>query len=475
MAIMVKQNDISIENKLINLMLFNEDVVDTIIQSKFSVDILCYPLNLEIFNGIIDVYSDSEYGGIIIGSETNILFDIIKSNDKEKDKELLSHLNKIKNVKADIKHLSYYMTQLTNYFKIRNIIGATRNISNYLKENDDIDANELIDIYNTSYQEIYNNINDGVNSLSTTEALKQTVKSIIDESTNENKVKFNLSGIDDYAKFEEGYLSYIVGDTGLGKTTLSSNLLTACCANGLKVLYINLETKTTDYIKKIISAICNVDGKRIKYQRLVNPELLDENDWGILEKILEDDMLSKLGVYWIHDTQMTVEELKQQIVRHVRMYDIDVVIGDYYQLLTKEGYEDSPESVFIPKVSKELMSMAGEKYMRKDGTYKLLTHVWLAQSTKEIIYRQDKRPRKEDIYFGGHRDARLVLGIYRDEYYYDDTKKPNVFEIGILKQNNGIANEWFDFMFEPNYQTIRDMTDEEKEILSEYEEDYSNE
>ena len=304
-------------------------------------------------------------------------------------------------------------------------------------------------------------------SETTKDAVKQTIEEIIEDSSKETLVRFNLEGIDDYAKMESGYLTYIVGDTGLGKTTLSSNLVTACASNGLKILYINLETKTSDCIKKIISANCWLDGNRIKYTRLINPTLLTDADWDILEDIAVNDRLSEMGIYWIHDTSMTTEELHRQISRAVRMYDIDVVIGDYYQLLLKEGYEDSPEGVVIPKVSKDLMKMAGERYMNADGKGKLLTHIWLAQSTKEIIYRQDKRPQKEDIYFGGQRDARLVLGIYRDEYYNEDTKKPSVFEIGILKQNNGIANEWFDYMFEPQYQTIRDMTDEEKEILEE--------
>lgn len=463
----VKQTDVNTENKLLCLMLKSENAVDIVIEQNVTEDIFSYPLNKEIFNGIIEIYTDVESGGIVVGSETNILFEYIKSDERDKDKELLLQINKIGSVKADEKHLNFYIKTLRDLYKVKMVIQAIRNVQTYLKDNDNVSADELIDIYDESYQDVFENVLAEAKSSDTKDAVKQTVTEIIEDSTKETLVKFNLEGIDDYAKFEEGYLSYIVGDTGLGKTTLSANLVTACANNGLRILYINLETKTQDCIKKIISATCEVDGNRIKYARLINPTLLTNTDWDILEDIVVNDTLSEMGVFWIHDTQMSVEQLERHISREVRLHNIDVVIGDYYQLLTKEGYEDSPEGVVIPKVSKELMRIAGRRYMTADGKSKLLTHIWLAQSTKEIIYRQDKRPQKEDIYYGGQRDARLVLGIYRDEYYNEETRKPNVFEIGILKQNNGIANEWFDYMFEAQYQTIRDMTEEEKEILEE--------
>lgn len=466
-SITVKQSDVNIENKLLSLMFNSENAVDIVIDKNITDEIFSYSMNKEIFSAIIDIYTDVEYGGVVVGTETNILYEYLQSDDRDRDKELLLHINKIKSTKSDEKHINLYIKTLSDLFKVKTIIQATRNVSNYLKDNDNVDASELINIYDESYQNVFTNVLTDVKSETMQDAVKQTISEIIEDSTKETLVRFNLEGIDDYAKFEEGYLSYIVGDTGVGKTTLSSNLVTACARNGLRVLYVNLETKTQDCIKKIISSICEVDGNRIKYTRLINPILLTETDWDILEYIAMNDVLEEMGIFWIHDTSMTVEELHRHICREVRLHDIDVVIGDYYQLLLKEGYEDSPDSVVIPKVSKDLMRMSGERFMTADGKSKLLTHIWLAQSVKEIIYRQNKRPQKEDIYFGGQRDARLVLGIYRDEYYNEDTRKPNVFEIGILKQNNGIANEWFDYMFEPQYQTIRDMTDEEKEILEE--------
>ena len=193
---------------------------------------------------------------------------------------------------------------------------------------------------------------------------------------------------------------------------------------------------------------------------------MTEQDWDIIEELAVEDVLADYGIYWLFRPDLTTSELKREITSHVRKYDIDLVIGDYYQLLQKDGYEDSPDSVTIPKVSKDLMKIASSFYTDPNGKRKMIAHVWLAQSNKEVVYRQDKRPTKDDIYFGGHRDARLVVGIYRDEYYDDFTKKPGIIELGILKQNNGIANVWFDYKFEAQYQIIRELTDEEQEVLN---------
>lgn len=475
-GISVKQNDVNVENKLLCLMFKSENIIDMVLENGLTEDNFSFALNKEIFSAILEFYADVEIGGVAIGDETQILYDMLKSGDRDKDKELLVHLNKIKGVKADDSHVRMYIKTLIDLFKIRSIVQASRNITNYLKDNaENVSAEELISIYEESHQKVFENVLVENKASDTKDAIRETVEEIIDASSKEVSAKFNLDGVDDYAKMEEGYLTYIVGDTGIGKTTLSSNLVKSCSDNGLKVLYVNLETKTSDCIKKIISANCELNGNRIKYSRLINPQLLTDADWDILEDLVENDRLSELGIYWIHDTSMTTSELHRHIIREVRLHDIDVVIGDYYQLLIEDGYEDSPEGVTIPKVSKSLMRMSGERYINPEGKAKLLTHIWLAQSNKDVAYRQDKHPQKEDLYFGGQRDARLVLGIYRDEYYNEETRKPNVFEIGILKQNNGIANCWFDYMFEPQYQTIRDMTDEEKEILEENlneEEDY---
>ena len=124
----VKQTDVNTENKLLCLMLKSENAVDIVIEQNVTEDIFSYPLNKEIFNGIIEIYTDVESGGIVVGSETNILFEYIKSDERDKDKELLLQINKIGSVKADEKHLNFYIKTLRDLYKVKMVIQDRKSV-----------------------------------------------------------------------------------------------------------------------------------------------------------------------------------------------------------------------------------------------------------------------------------------------------------------------------------------------------------
>lgn len=63
----------------------------------------------------------------------------------------------------------------------------------------------------------------------------------------------------------------------------------------------------------------------------------------------------------------------------------------------------------------------------------------LAQLNRECERRPDKRPLLSDIRESGsiEQDADLVLALYRDEVYHDDTDKPGIAEVIVRKHRNG--------------------------------------
>ena len=212
-GISVKQNDVNVENKLLCLMFKSENIIDMVLENGLTEDNFSFALNKEIFSAILEFYADVEIGGVAIGDETQILYDMLKSGDRDKDKELLVHLNKIKGVKADDSHVRMYIKTLIDLFKIRSIVQASRNITNYLKDNaENVSAEELISIYEESHQKVFEIVLVENKAIDTKDAIRETVEEIIDASSKEVSAKFNLDGVDDYAKMEEGYLTYIVGE-----------------------------------------------------------------------------------------------------------------------------------------------------------------------------------------------------------------------------------------------------------------------
>lgn len=464
----VKKKDEKLERRILNLMLKSEKAIDTVIDQGVTRDDFDVDAHVWMFDAIMDIYSNGEYGGVAVEGYTEILkkhmlveMDVASANEA---------IRSVKGQKdANPKHLGMYLSTLRSLTKIRRIWDATNSMVEYMNENaENLDADELSDFYEATYQEVYAEVMSTAASLTTHKVTENVLRDIIEEIETPSAIKFGLDGLDDYCKLLRGYLTYIAGDTGIGKTTVATYIAQTIASTGAKVLFVNLETNSEDCLKKLISSCVELNGHRIKYTHLINPLMLQDNpnDMAILEHIAQTDLLSKFGIYWIYKPDMTVEELHREVTRHVRMYDIDVVIGDYYQLLQIEGDEGEFDAVKIPKISKSLMTIAGQSYINPEGYRKKLVHIWLSQTNKEVSYRADRHPTKDDLWYGGSRDARLVLGIYRDEYYDpDNTEKPGIIELGILKQNNGIAGEWFDFVFDAQYQTIRNLTGDEKELL----------
>lgn len=471
----VKQKDEKLERNILNLMLFSEDAIDIIIDKEITWEDFSDEYHQQVFEELIDIYSDDKIGGVAIGKDLSPLLKRMREAFDD-ERQIMSRISAIKNADVDIKFLNIWLDELISYTKIRRIISAIRKPMAYLRDNaDNVDSDKLIRIFTDSYQDALADVTSDAKSITTAELTNKVLRDIIEDIETPSAISFGLEGLDDACKLLRGYLTYIAGDTGIGKTTVATYLAGTVAKSGAKVLFINLETDYKDCMKKLISSCVEINSHRVRYSHLINPsKMLTDDDMALLSELADSNPLSEFGIYWIYKPGMTVEELHREVVRHVRMYDIDVVIGDYYQLLGIEGSDDY-DSFVIPKVSKRLMNIAGQAYINPQGKQKKLVHVWLSQVNKEVMYRADKHPTKDDLYYGGTRDARLVLGIYRDEYYNpEETEKPGIIELGILKQNNGIAGSWFDYVFDSQYQSIRNMTDDEKDLMNgddDYDED----
>ena len=116
----VKQTDVNIENKILCLMFSDENIIDMVITNGLKSDKFSFSLNQEIFDELIDIYTDVDCGNIAIVDDINILYDRLKVGDREKDKELLVHINKIKTCNPNKKHISLYINKLIELYKQMN-------------------------------------------------------------------------------------------------------------------------------------------------------------------------------------------------------------------------------------------------------------------------------------------------------------------------------------------------------------------
>lgn len=210
---------------------------------------------------------------------------------------------------------------------------------------------------------------------------------------------------------------------GMGKTSMALNiLLHAGKFSGKAVVFFSLEMSREQLAMRLISSESYVDNKRLVTGRLSG------EDW---DKIAAASMaLNQTGI-WIDDNPMlTVADMNAKCRR---VDNLGLVVIDYLQLMTASGGDsrrgDNRQQV-VSEISRAL------KIMAKELNVPVLC---LSQLSRGSEGRADKRPMLSDLRESGaiEQDADIVMFLYREDYYNQDTEDHNLCECIIAKNRHG--------------------------------------
>ena len=132
----------------------------------------------------------------------------------------------------------------------------------------------------------------------------------------------------------------------------------------------------------------------------------------------------------IFSLEMSQEQLGQRLIAmQARVESEKLKVVDYLQLMTFDGRADSRQQE-ISALSRHLKLLAREMNCPV---------IVLSQLSRAPELRQDKRPMLSDLRESGsiEQDADIVMFLYRDDYYNENTEKPGVCEINIAKHRSG--------------------------------------
>ena len=210
----------------------------------------------------------------------------------------------------------------------------------------------------------------------------------------------------------------------MGKTTLALNL----CLNVAKkyqktVAFFSLEMSREQLAMKLMSSESFVNSQKIATGKL------SEEEWSQL--CMASAALSQTDIRVDDNPSITVAEMNAKCRR---LDNLGLVIIDYLQLMTGSGYgrSNSGENrvTVVGEISRALKIMAKELNVPV---------ICLSQLSRAVESRQDKRPILSDLRESGaiEQDADVVLFLYRDEYYNENTEDKNVAELLISKNRHG--------------------------------------
>lgn len=211
---------------------------------------------------------------------------------------------------------------------------------------------------------------------------------------------------------------------GMGKTSFALNIArNASVVSGKRVAFFSLEMSKEQLASRVISSEALVGGTKLRTGEL------SESEWTRL--IEAGDILSKAELYLDDTPGITVPEMKAKIRR---LKDVDLVMIDYLQLMNSAQRIDNR----VQEISEITRSL---KIMAKELNIPVVTLAQLARAGEK---RQEHRPVLSDLRDSGsiEQDADIVLFLYRDAYYANESKSPedvdkNSAECIVAKNRHG--------------------------------------
>ena len=139
--------------------------------------------------------------------------------------------------------------------------------------------------------------------------------------------------------------------------------------------------------------------------------------------------LSGTSVYIDDTPAIAPMEIRAKVRRLQAENPIDLVIVDYLQLM-QAGVRMENRVQEVSYISRQLKSLAIELN---------LPVLACSQLSRAVESRTDKRPLLSDLRESGsiEQDADVVMFIYREEMYDENTFKPNIADIIVAKHRNG--------------------------------------
>nr|WP_136251043.1 replicative DNA helicase [Ningiella ruwaisensis] len=221
-----------------------------------------------------------------------------------------------------------------------------------------------------------------------------------------------------------GEHNFIAQDICVHNTTFAMNL----CENAMMmqdkpVLVFSLEMPAEQIMMRMLASLSRVNQTKIRTAKL------DDTDWVKLQQTMQS-LHEKDNLFIDDSSGLTPMELRTRARKLARERGgISLIMVDYLQLMRVPSLSDN-RTLEIAEISRSLKALAKELEVPV---------VALSQLNRGLEQRSDKRPINSDLRESGsiEQDADLIMFIYRDEVYHENSEYKGIAEIIIGKQRNG--------------------------------------
>ena len=225
---------------------------------------------------------------------------------------------------------------------------------------------------------------------------------------------------------QDGDLIIVAARPSMGKTALSMNIVENFIVNKDicgGILVFSLEMPADALTTRLLASNARIDQQKVRAASMNKDEL---------NKFMESSSrLKDLPLYVDDSSMLSPMELRARARRIARQEPngLSLIVVDYLQLMQIPGSQENRVNQ-ISEISRSLKMLAKELNIPVIG---------ISQLNRAVDQRPNKRPIMSDLRDSGaiEQDADVILFIYRDEVYNEDSEEGNKAEIIIGKQRNG--------------------------------------
>ena len=379
----------------------------------------------------------------------------LENNDIKFDN--IKYLNQIKDSAPSTHNVYHYAKIIYELHIKRSLVGIGQNIIQETIENsNELEGNDLIE---NAENDLYNLSQSGSTERKYSpfsQALKSAID-IIDQSfKRDGKIAGLPTGLKDLDKklggLHKSDLVIIAGRPSMGKTALGTNIAfnaakkfkeeedefgNKIIVDGGKVAFFSLEMSSEQLATRVLAEQSKITGDKMRKAEL------SKDDFTKIAKVSSE--LQNLNLFIDDNPVLTIPSLRSRARRLKRIYNIDLIIVDYLQLMS--GSSNSRNDGRVQEISEITRGLKG---IAKELNIPIIA---LSQLSRQVEQREDKRPQLADLRESGtiEQDSDVVMFIFRESYYLErmePIKKPDEAE----EKYNEKHQRWIE-LCEKNYNT----------------------
>ncbi|MDP9358369.1 MAG: replicative DNA helicase [Chloroflexota bacterium] len=377
--------------------------------------------NGTIYQAIVDLYNRREPTDFIT------LSDELARRDKLDHVGGVAYLSALLNAVPTAVHVEYYGKIVERTATLRRLIDAGSQIV-AIGYRDGVDTEDALDaaeraIFNVSEKRATKDFQ------SISEVLDRFFDQIDYMQQHRGDVVGVATGYTDLDQLTGGLqksdLIILAARPAMGKTAFALGIAHgAAVTHGKTVGIFSLEMSAEQLVQRLLSTETGVDSHRLRLGHI------DDGEWDRISRAF--GRLAEANIFIDDTAGAGIMDVRSKARRLQAEHGLDLVIIDYLQLMSGRRSENRVQEV--SEISRGLKGLARELN---------IPVIALSQLSRAVETRAEHKPMLSDLRESGsiEQDADIVMFIYREEKYDENTEKKGIAEIIVAKHRNGPVGE----------------------------------